>query len=169
MQSNPKLKEGYSNFIQEFVDLEHLEKVPPDEIEKPNDQLNFLSHHCVEKIDSTTTKLRFVFDGSAKSDNGTSLNSSLMVGPTIQQDLFSLLIRFRLHRVALTADIAKMYRQLVLDTPARDFHRFLWREDPNHQITQFGLKSDLWNHISCLSFSQSIGRSCEQMSECRNC
>ena len=88
LQSNPKLKEGYSNFIQEFMDLEHLEKVPPNEIEKPNDQLNFLPHHCIEKIDSTTTKLRVVFDGSAKSDNGTSLNSSLMVGPTIQQDLF---------------------------------------------------------------------------------
>ena len=33
LQSNSKLKEGYSDFIREFVDLEHLEKVPPDEIE----------------------------------------------------------------------------------------------------------------------------------------
>ena len=81
--------------------------------------------------------MRVVFDGSAKPDNGTSLNSSLKVGPTIQQDLFSLLVRFRLQRVALTADIAKMYRQIVLDTSARDFHRFLWREDPNQPIQQF--------------------------------
>ena len=98
------------------MDLEHLEKGPPDEIEKPNDQLNFLPHHCVKKIDSTTTKFRVVFDGSTKSDNGTSLNSSLMVGPTIQQDIFSLLIRFRLHRVAFTADI-----------------------HPNHQITHVNM------------------------------
>ena len=48
LQSNPKLKEGYSNFIQEFVDLEHLEKVPPDEIEKPNDQQTFC-HTIVSK------------------------------------------------------------------------------------------------------------------------
>ena len=137
LQSDPQLKEGYCNFIHEFAELKHIEPVPIDDIHKPNEKINFLPHHCVQKAESTTTKLRVVFDGSAKSDNGTSLNSSLMVGPTIQQDLFSLLVRFRLHRVELTADIAKMYRQLVLDTSARDFHRFLWREDPNQPIQQF--------------------------------
>ena len=137
LQSDPQLKEGYCNFIHEFAELEHIEPVPIDDIHKPNEEINFLPHHCVQKAESTTTKLRVVFDGSAKSDNGISLNSSLMVGPTIQQDLFSLLVRFRLHRVALTADIAKMYRQIVSDTSARDFHRFLWREDPNQPIQQF--------------------------------
>ena len=135
--SDPQLKEGYCNFINEFAELKHTEQVPIDDIHKPNGEINFLLHHCVQKAEPTTTKLRVVFDGSAKSDNGTSLNSSLMVVPTIQQDLFSLLVRFRLHRVALTADIAKMYRQIVLDTSARDFHRFLWREDPNQPIQQF--------------------------------
>ena len=110
LQSDPQLKEGYCNFIHEFAELEHIEPVPIDDIHKPNEEINFLPHHCVQKAKSTTTKLRVVFDGSAKPDNGTSLNSSLMVGPTIQQDLFSLLVRFLLHRVALTADIAKMYR-----------------------------------------------------------
>ena len=99
LQSDPQLK-GYCNFIDEFAELKHTEQVPIDDIHKPNGEINFLPHHCVQKTEATTTKLRVVFDGSAKSDNGTSLNSSLMVGPTIQQDLFSLLVRFRLHRVA---------------------------------------------------------------------
>ena len=159
LQSDPQLKEGYCNFIDEFAELKHTEQVPIDDIHKPNGEINFLPHHCVQKAESTTTKLRVVFDGSAKSDNGTSLNSSLMVSPTIQQDLFSLLVRFRLHRVALTADIAKMYRQIVLDTSARNFHRFLWREDPNQPIQQFRMTSHLRYHFSSLPFSTSLSGS----------
>ena len=125
LRSDPQLKERYCSFIHEFAELKHIEPVPIDDIHKPNEKINFLPHHCVQKAESTSTKSQVVFDGSAKSDNGTPLNSSLMVGPTIQQDLFSLLERFRLHRVALTAGIAKMYRQIILDTSARDFHRLL--------------------------------------------
>ena len=60
-----------------------------------------------------------------------------MVGPTIQQYLFQFLIRFRLHQVALLADIAKMYRQIALSREAQDSHRILWREDPSKPIEQF--------------------------------
>ena len=137
LDSNPNLKKGYTEFIHEFIDLNHLEPVPDNEIAKPDHQLNFLPHHCVHKEDSTTTKLRVVFDGSAKSSNGNSLNGSLMVGPTVQQDLFSILIRFRLHKVALSGDIAKMYRQIALDPAAKDFHRLLWRDSNTDFIKQF--------------------------------
>ena len=79
LDSKPNLKEGYTEFIHEFIDLNHLEPVPDNEIAKPDHQLNFLPHHCVHKEDSTTKKLRVVFDGSAKSSNGNSLNGSLMI------------------------------------------------------------------------------------------
>ena len=49
-----------------------------------------------------------------------------MVGPKLQKDIFSILIRFRFHQVALSADIAKMYRQIQLDNEDKDFHRILW-------------------------------------------
>ena len=114
----------------------HLELVPEDEILKPDSQINFLPHHCVHK-DSTTTKLRVVFDGSAKLSNGISLNGSLMVGPTVQEDLISILIRFRTHKVALLGDIAKMYRQLALSHCAKDFHRILWRDSPEEPIKHY--------------------------------
>ena len=77
------------------------------------------------KEDSTTTKVRVVFDGSVKSTSGVSL-----------KDLFSILIRFRL-QVALSADIAYMYRQIALSKEAQDFHRILWSEDPSKPIEQF--------------------------------
>ena len=136
LECNLSLKKGYTDFINEFISLNHLEPVPESEIDKPECQVNFLPHHCVHKEDSTTTKLRVVFDGSAKSTSGNSLNGSLMIGPTVQEDIFSILIRFRFHKVALSADIAKMYRQVALDQAGKDFHRILWRDSTSKPIQQ---------------------------------
>ena len=89
--------------------------------------------HAVRKesIASTTTKIRAVFDASAKSSTGTSLNDTLLVGPTIHASLIDVLLRFRLYRVALTADVSRMYRAVVLCESDRDFHRFVWRQNPD--------------------------------------
>ena len=73
---------------------------------------SFLPHHAVIKQSSLTTKVRLVFDESAKTSNGKSLNDTLIVGPNIQEKLFPLLIRFRSHAYALTADIEKIFRQI---------------------------------------------------------
>ncbi|XP_055622754.1 uncharacterized protein LOC129766262 [Toxorhynchites rutilus septentrionalis] len=75
----------------------------------------YLPHHAVLKNASTTTKLRVVFDGSACTDSGYSLNDALMKGPIIQDELLTLLLRFRKHQVALVVDIEKMYRFSVED------------------------------------------------------
>jgi hypothetical protein len=61
---------------------------------------------------SSTTKLRVVFSGSEKSSNGVSLNDLLMIGPKVQDDLLDIVQRFRLHRIVMSADVAKMYRQV---------------------------------------------------------
>ena len=76
------------------------------------DQGFYLPLHAMVKRSSLTTKIRIVFDGSAKTSTGISLNYSLRVGPTIQEDLFSIVTRFRFFRYALTADIEQMYRQI---------------------------------------------------------
>ena len=51
--------------INEFLALDHMEIIPESEIVKPPNEVYYLAHHCVFKEDSTTTKLRVVFDGSA--------------------------------------------------------------------------------------------------------
>ena len=84
----------------------------------------YLPHHCLFK-DSTTTKLRVVFDASSKAPNGNSLNDCLLLRPRLQDDVFDILIRIRLQQFALSADVAKMYRQVDLDESDRDFHRIL--------------------------------------------
>ena len=107
--ANPNLKIEYSRVMQEYIDLNHMTLTL-------DDQLNgyYLPHHAVIKLTSTTTKTRVVFDASAKTSDGVSLNDVLAVGPTIQDKLFAHLIRFRIHAYVLTADIEKMYRQIFI-------------------------------------------------------
>ncbi|XP_075156375.1 uncharacterized protein LOC142229674 [Haematobia irritans] len=59
------------------------------------------------------SKLRVVFDASCRNSSGESLNDLLMVGPTVQEDLYSTLILFRFHKFVITADIKQMYRCLT--------------------------------------------------------
>lgn len=131
---NPDLKKQYSQFIAEYESLGHMEPVPVNEIELPNDKHFYLPHHPVFKEASTTTKLRVVFDASAKSQSGFSLNDKLLVGPTIQQPLFEILLRFRKHRFVFTADIEKMFRQVWMNRKDIDYQRIVWREEPNIPI-----------------------------------
>ena len=77
-----------------------------------------------------------MFDASSKSPNGNSLNDCLLLGPRLQHDVFDILIRFRLHQYALSADVAKMYRQVGLDKSDRDFHRILWRDYVTDEIRE---------------------------------
>ncbi|XP_054725518.1 uncharacterized protein LOC129235611 [Anastrepha obliqua] len=59
---NPDLKAEYSRFIKEYLDLNHISLVSNEVVQQCK---YFLPHHCVIKDDSSTTKLRVVFDGSA--------------------------------------------------------------------------------------------------------
>jgi len=134
----PERKQQYVQFMREYEKLHHMVKVQNCE----SDPANFyLPHHFVVKEDSSSTKLRVVFDGSAKSSTGVSLNNTMMVGPTIQDDLFTLLLRFRCHKIALKADIAKMYRQFKVHEDDAKFQRIVWRESPELPIQDFQLQT----------------------------
>ena len=113
MQNNPDLKQQYINFMHEYESLGHMEKIISND-SNTSDKTYYLPHHAVVKESSTTTKLRVVFDASANASDGKSLNDRLLVGPTVQENLVDILLRFRKHQVPLTADIAKMYRQVLV-------------------------------------------------------
>ena len=151
LERQPDLYKRYAEFIGEFFHLKHMEKVPTSELVKPVENCYYLCHHCVFKESSTTTKLRVVFDGSAKTTTGISLNDRFMVGPKILKDLFSILVRFRLHQVAHSADIAKMYRQVELDKEDKDYHRLLWK-DPNSEAIETFRMTRVTNGIASSSF-----------------
>ena len=111
--------------MQEYLDMSHAEPVPITDLEKPEKDVFCLPMYAVKKEYSITTKSQAVFDALAKSSTGVSLNDLLLVGPTVHSSLIDVLIRFRLHRVALTTDVSKMYRAIELTESDRDLHRFV--------------------------------------------
>lgn len=94
-----------------------------------NDTGYFLPHHAVTNDNSSTTRLRVVFDGSSKTDTGHSLNDVLLKGPTIQEDLLNILTRFRTYKYAISADMSKIYRQILVTPEHRKYQKILWRKD----------------------------------------
>ncbi|XP_062557415.1 uncharacterized protein LOC134222287 [Armigeres subalbatus] len=136
LERNPEMKEQYSAFMKEYLDMGHMRRLSEEEVhEEANGRdkrilrkVFYLPHHAVLKESSITTKVRVVFDASACSDSGYSLNDVLLKGPVIQDNLLNMLIRFRKYEVALVGDVEKMYRQVLHDVDdtirLRIFFRF---------------------------------------------
>ncbi|XP_058817789.1 uncharacterized protein LOC131681097 [Topomyia yanbarensis] len=139
LQRDPAIKESYHRFMDEYLQLGHMRR-----LDEPVDDVKahcYLPHHPVFKESSTTTKVRVVFDASCKTASGYSLNDTLLVGPVVQQDLLSIVMRFRTHHIALVADIEKMYRQVFLHPDDQSFQRILWRTIPDEPITTYELQT----------------------------
>ena len=90
---------------------------------------HYLSHHPVIRQDKDTTKVRIVYNASAKNSSGTSLNSCLYPGPCLLKTVAEILARFRFYPIALTADIEKAVLMIGIHLSDRDVLRFLWYED----------------------------------------
>lgn len=133
LSSNAELNKEYVNFLKEYLELGHMKEILPDHRETVKSY--YMPHHCVIRPDSMTTKLRVVFDASCATDTGVSLNDALRIGPSVQEDLFSLLLRFRVPRFAILADIEKMYRQIWVKESDQPLQRILWKE-PNEDRTR---------------------------------
>ncbi|GFV74964.1 uncharacterized protein LOC103569155 [Trichonephila clavipes] len=109
---NKSLSDKYHKFMNDYLKLGHMELIPENEIDVLVSSSFYLPHHPVPNKNGD--KFRVVFDGSAKSSSGISLNDQLIVHPQLQTDLTTLLLRFRTHKIAITADIEKIYRQITL-------------------------------------------------------
>ncbi len=116
--------DSFHQGIEEYLQLGHAEKVPQQDLDKPSADIFYLPMHGVVK-DSTTTKLRIVFDGSAKTTSGYSLNDILLSGPSLYPLLTTVLTKFRRHRIGMVSDISKMFREVALLPEEYDLHRFL--------------------------------------------
>ena len=130
LSRNDKHLQKYDAVIQDQVQKGTVEVVPDEDC--TNTLKHYIAHHEVLTPEKTTTKLRIVFDASAKTrKKNQSLNESLHRGPVILEDLCGLLLRFRLHKVALVADVEKAFLQVGLQPDDRDVTRFLWLKDPS--------------------------------------
>lgn len=138
--------------MQEYFDSNHAELVPDADLEKPPETVFYLPMHIVRKESSSTTKTRAVFDASAKSSTGVSLNDTLLVGPP---SLVDVLLRFRLHRIALITDVSRMYRGIELPPSDRDLHRFVWRSSDAEPVRDYRMTRVTFG-VSASSFAANM-------------
>ncbi|GFX50987.1 integrase catalytic domain-containing protein [Trichonephila clavipes] len=106
----PAIYSQYRDFMHEYLTLGHMELVPKNDYAKR--EAYYLPHHAVLQ-DSSTTKLRVVFDASAKSTSGYSLNDIRMVGPRVQRD--------------------------VISSEDTNWQRILWRDNPKETVKEYRL------------------------------
>ncbi|XP_055622812.1 uncharacterized protein LOC129766315 [Toxorhynchites rutilus septentrionalis] len=139
LERKPELKPQYHDFIREYIALGHMTEVPDGDVDRPD--ACYLPHHLVVKESSSTTKVRVVFDGSAKTSSGHSLNEALLVGPVVQDELITNVLRFRQFPIALVADIEKMYRQVSLHPDDRPLQRIFWRFNSIEPIKAYELST----------------------------
>ena len=128
LQNDPQLFQSYATIIQEQLERGIIEKVTSESVEGPNK--HYIPHAVITPT-KTTTKVRVVYDASAKTkQTNNSLNECLYRGLVILPDLCGLLIRFRLSPIAVIADIEKAFLSVGLQAADRDVTRFLWLKDP---------------------------------------
>ncbi|XP_075162844.1 uncharacterized protein LOC142235477 [Haematobia irritans] len=104
------VKSVYASVVKEYLYLDHMR--PVSAISSSDTLLCYLPHHPAINLEKKTSKLRVVFNASNKTSNGNSLNDILHVGPTLQQDLVFLIVRWRIFRYVFNCDITQMYRQI---------------------------------------------------------
>ena len=103
LKLDPQKAEVYSTAINQYVENGFAEEAPDQSSEGV---VRYLPHHAVFRPGKTTTKCRIVFDASAREEGGVSLNDCVLAGRALHPNLPSVLIRFRMYRVGLLADVS---------------------------------------------------------------
>ena len=125
---NEEMLKSYNDIIKKQIEEGIIEEVNPDH--QTDAVIHYLPHHCVIKKDKQSSAVRIVYDGSAKSSKSSlSLNQCLEAGPSLVNNLASVLLRFRMFQIGIVADISKAFLKLLLAKEDRDLTRFLWREN----------------------------------------
>ncbi|UYV74112.1 hypothetical protein LAZ67_11002145 [Cordylochernes scorpioides] len=114
------LYEKYDTIFEEWEKDKFIE-----EVEDKWEECSYLPHRPVLK-DSYTTPIRPVFDASCKKKGLPSLNQCLEKGDNLIELIPDLLLRFRLGKYGIIADIRKAFLQIQVREEYREFLRFLW-------------------------------------------
>ena len=145
MKSNPQLVGKYDAIIQNQLQLGIIERVTSNEKDTTK---HYIPHHAVIHPDKTSTKVQIVYDASAKINKGQrSLNECLYPGPTMLKDLTGILLRFRLNKIAIVADIEKAFLQIGLLKDAKDVTRFFWLKNKSCLTVENNIQVYRFNRV----------------------
>ncbi|GFX80685.1 integrase catalytic domain-containing protein [Trichonephila clavipes] len=143
---DPQYLKLYRDFIHEYDQLGHMKEVVA---EHDNSEVAYyMPHHGVLRPEKSTTKLRVVFNATNPTSNGLSLNSIQYNGGLVQNDLFTIMIKFREHPYAFTADVKMMYRMILIHESQQPLLRILWKESPEDPVKTFEMKTVTYGTVS---------------------
>lgn len=136
LDKNEELKSNYCKIMMDYESKGYIQKVPFDD--QHSDSKWYLPHHPV--INTKKQKVRIVYDAAAKY-KGKSLNDHLYHGPDLANSLLGVLLRFRMHRIAIVTDIQEMFLQVKTNDRDSSALRFLWWEngDTSQQPAEYQL------------------------------
>lgn len=138
-----QLRQPYDEVFLEWIKDGIIEEVRENQV---TSLVHYLPHRPVVK-ENSTTRIRPVFDASAKDKQGPSLNQCLETGPNLIELIPDILLRFRQHKIGVSADIRKAFLQISIHEADRDFLRFLWVDSEGNEIIYrhkrvvFGIRS----------------------------
>ncbi|GFX04669.1 uncharacterized protein TNCV_1912141 [Trichonephila clavipes] len=143
---DPQYLKLYRDFIHEYDQLGHMKEVVT---EHDNSEVAYyMPHHGVLRPEKSTTKLRVVFNATNPTSNGLSLNSIQYNGGLVQNDLFTIMIKFREHPYAFTADVKMMYRMILIHESQQPLLRILGKESPEDPVKTFEMKTVTYGTVS---------------------
>lgn len=143
--------EWYVTYMRDLFQAGYLQEAPA--IAPSGKPVYYIPHHGVRP----PKKPRVVFDASAKTSTGVSLNDIQLTGPRLQDDLVDLIMRFRMGKVAMTADVCKMFPQVRVAEEQWDLQRIFWREGKAQELKEyhlvritFGMASSTYNAVKAM-------------------
>ncbi len=129
------IKNQYMGQLEEWVKSSFVEPVISETPQA--DAAYYIPHMAVVNLNKVSSQVRIVMDAAAAPRGEQSLNAHVHKGPKLINELVEVLLRFRRDRIAVAADIEKMFHRITMPVQDRDFHRFLWREAPDQPIKIF--------------------------------
>ncbi|GFX77505.1 uncharacterized protein TNCV_4025551 [Trichonephila clavipes] len=144
---DPQYIKLYRDFIHEYDQLGHMKEIVA---ENDNSEIAYyMPHHGILKPEKSTTKLRVVFNATNPTSNGLSLNSIQYNGGLVQNDLFTIMIKFRERERERERASLCLCGRCEYDVP-NDIHphesqqpllRILWKESPEDPVKTFEMKT----------------------------
>ena len=149
--------------MEDYRDQNHMSLVSESFLIETMLKIYYVPYHIIKNPNSLTTNFRVVFDGSAETSTDLSVNDIQMTGPVLQEELFIILNRFRLHTYVVSADIKQMYRQILVKDEDCYLQCIFWRSTPQGPIQTYRLntltyayKASAYLAIKCLQHAGNL-------------
>ena len=126
------------NIIESYKNKSYIKEVIP----KLKDEGFYIPYFPIIRKERETTKVRLVFDCSAKYNGKESLNDQILPGPKLQNDISEIITRFRRFKFGVVADISEMYLNISLRPEDRKFCRFFWKNEVYEWTRTLFVRSD---------------------------